>query len=155
MTERLNLSDINIPGGMLHDHKLTNIKDDGNRIILSFDFYWMNDYVETEYTSKFKDCTKCEMVIELNDDFGEFALKGSVKRGTNKYNCLALNIDDFVDALNCCSEATFLSVYTNGYVLIIEFAVSFYNCKNYFKRFKRYGIAKMEVCAKSITCSWQ
>ena len=70
MTETLDMKDIKIPDGILHDQQLEFVefnKAEG-KLVLNLKTHLFSDYVGNEFCEKYKDYSKCSMICDLAVD---------------------------------------------------------------------------------------
>lgn len=153
MIEKFRLDSIDIPYGLLHDQRLMSASLNGNQLTFSFDTNFNeNDYIDGEFYERYKGFNRCDMIVQLKKDGDhEFNLTSSVDKH-RKFNGLTMDIDEFTNLINK-SEATFLSCYTNGYILKIEFGVNFYNSKD-MSKYRKYTMFSVDLEAESVSCNW-
>lgn len=153
MFEKLQLSDINIPYGLLHDQRILSVKLADNQLIFSFEIHINEeDYNSSDFYEKYKVFNRCDMIVQMkNDPINCFDLVSSVdKRG--KFVGLEINIDEFINLINK-SQSTFLFCYTNGFIFKIEFATDFYNSKD-MRKYRKYTMSYAELEAESVSWNW-
>ncbi len=97
MIEKLMISEIDIPDGILHDQNLYNIALENNILTLSFEtHYYPNDYTNTAFAQKYKDFTKCHIKCSLdNESFCNVELKTTLNKN-NEYKAKTIPITEFV-----------------------------------------------------------
>ena len=150
MTEKFNLSEVNIPYGILHDQKLKEVKCENNKLIFTFDIKIYPEDYTNEFYKTYLDYKCCDMIVYMNDEpFNYFSL---IKSPDNhgKFSGLSLNREEFLNALNSSSEATFVECSTTYGEFTIELSI-WYNKKC---RYKKYNMCYALVDCKTVEWKW-
>lgn len=155
MKEVIDLSEINITSGILHDQKLESIKLESDKLVLLLDIHYTSDCDGNEFCEKYKPFKKCEMVIELyNNAIFSVSLQTATKMRTGKFKGFELEVSDFIDLINQGYEATYLYSYVNSREIIIEIFINTYNAKGKFRKYRKCCSCNLTLEAKNVTFSW-
>ena len=154
MLEVFNLSNINIPYGILHDQKLKSVKYEDNRLIFTFDIKIYPEDYTNDYYKTYLEYKHCDMIVYMNaEPFNYFRMLSCPnKRGQLKG--LDLNGDDFLEALNNANSVTFVECATTYREFSIELCADFYNAKGIFRKFKNYNMCYATIDTDKVEWNW-
>lgn len=154
MEDILDVKNIHIPDGVLHDQKLKSAGLNGNVLTLVFDIeVYENDYYLLDFYKKFKDFKICTVTIEC--DGSNVMLLGNKN---NKIKGAWIELDEFVNYVNNSGAVfNFYDIFASGaYEVHIEFVVNNYSNKNIkFRKYKGINTAILEVNTDKITFEWK
>lgn len=100
MTEKLVMSENNIPDGILHDQDLYKIELNSKELTLSFETHLFSDQEGIEFCEQYKDFTKCHIKCKLE---GEYFCNAELETALNKkdmYKVKILSVSEFVELAN-------------------------------------------------------
>ena len=149
----MELNNVDIPYGVLHDQRLISVREERNQLIFSFDIkIYPQDY-NGDFYKNYQLYNRCDMIVEMVDKpFNYFNLT-TTPNNRGKYKGLSLSRQDFIDYIND-SESVFIGCSTNEFEFCIELCVNFFNSKKY-KKLKKYDICNIEIdCNKSVFWKW-
>ena len=147
------MSSVNYPYGVLHDQKLKSVKNEDNKFIFSFDIELFEDDYDKEIFEKYKNFKHCDMIVELNDEpFNYFELVESIN-SKGKFKGLSLNRENFIEAINYATTATFISCSATYGEFRIELCV-YFDKKRKYKKYGKYDMCYITLDAKNITWNY-
>ena len=155
MKTEFELSNANIPYGVLHDQILSDLKYENGELIFTFDIeIFENDYTDKSVYKKFKNFKKCEMKISLdNCEDTEISLAECIGK-SGKYKALVIPIEKLIEISKIANYISFYTCLTNGYELEIKLSSGFYDAKGKFKKYKEFASIEMTLYASKITWNW-
>ncbi len=148
------MSSINYPYGVLHDQKLSRVKNEDNKFIFTFDIELFKDnYYDDEFFEKYKDFKHCDMIVEMNDEpFNYFDLVSPIN-SKGKFKGLSLNREDFVDVINNATSSSFVSCSATYGEFKIELD-AYFSKKEKYKKYNKYGMFQITLDAKKVTWNY-
>ena len=157
MENSLDLASIVIDYGVLHDQVLQKVVCRNNTMIFTIDVHLFRDdnYAEDVY-KKYRSYAHCDMCVEMaKEPFNYFLLETTVDRN-NKYRGLTLGRTDFLDVANHADEMTFLSCGVDAACreFHILFGMQFRSPKGVYRKYRKYGMCRVELNAERVRWKW-
>lgn len=154
MTNEFDMSTIKIPYGVLHDAKLKGVSEADNRMIFSFDFDLSPEDYEPEFYERYAGFKHCDMIVEMTDEPWNYFFLQTCLNGRGRFLGQSLGREEFVNAINNATEASFLEC-TAGYrEFRIELAVNFFRAKEGYHKYRKYVLCYITLDAKRIEWAW-
>lgn len=156
MTTELELSKMDIPYGILHDQKLQKVICHDNTMRFTFDVQMFPDDYAEDIMQKFSPYTHCDMVVEMTKEpFNYFLLETAVDRH-DRYRGRSLSRTDFLDVANHADEMTFLSCGVDATCreFHVLFGMHFAHPKGAYKKYRKYGMCRVELSAERVQWKW-
>lgn len=160
MTEKFIMCESNIPDGILHDQKLSDVLLNDDVLILTFNTQLFLDHAGNAFCEKYKDFTKCHIKCKFADkDFCCVLLKSTLNKN-NKLIAEYISFEDFVDLANKEIKKrnekgyypwTYLDTYVSPNISSAMINLSIW-CK--FKR-TEYTSCTLELNTKEIEFIWE
>lgn len=148
------MESIDYPYGVLHDQKLSSVKNEDNKFIFTFDIELLkDDYDDEEFFEKYKDFKHCDMTVEMNEEpFNYFELVSSINN-KGKFKGLSLNRENFVDVINNATSSSFVSCSATYGEFKIELC-TFFDKKGKYKKYNKYCVLQITLDAKKVTWNY-
>ena len=158
MEARLELANVEIPYGVLHDQILKKAAYRDNTMIFTFDVrLFPEDYnYGHDVYEKYLPYKHCDMIVDMTKEpFNYFLLETAVDRN-DKYRGLSLGREAFLDAANHADEMTFLSCGVDAACreFHILFGMNFCQPKGTYRKFRKYGMCRVELSAERVRWKW-
>lgn len=155
MKTEFELSNANIPYGVLHDQILSDLKHENGELFLLSILKFLKMIIPTKSVyEKFKNFKKCEMKISLdNCEDTEISLAECIGK-SGKYKALVIPIETLIEISKIANYISFYTCLTNGYELEIKLSSGFYDAKGKYKKYKEYASIEMTLYASKITWNW-
>ena len=156
METSLDLASIVIDYGVLHDQVLKKVTCQDNTMTFTFDIHLFPDGYADDVYKKYQPYARCDMLVDMaKEPFNYFLLETAVNR-RSKYRGLCLGRSEFLDAANHADEMTFLScgVDVACREFHILFGIQFRRPKGAYKRFRKYGMCRVELTADRVRWNW-
>ena len=154
MLEVFNLSEINIPYGILHDQRLNEVKCEGNRFVFTFDIKIHPEDYTNDYYKQYLDYKHCDMIVCMNDEPFNYFRMISALNNKGEFKGISLNREDFLEALNNSDSVTFVDCSATYNEFAIELCASFYKAKGKFKKYKKYGMCYALIDTEKVEWKW-
>lgn len=158
METGLELASLEIPYGVLHDQILRKVTCRDNSMIFTFDirlfpedYNYGQDVYETYLPYK-----HCDMTVDMTKEpLGYFLLESAVDRN-GKYRGLSLDRSDFLEAANHADEMTFLSCGVGAACreFHILFGIHFRHPTGTYRKYRKYGMCRVELSAERVRWKW-
>ena len=156
MESCLDIASIEMDYGVLHDQRCTTVVCRDNTMTFTFDIHLCpDDYAEDVY-KKYQPYSRCDMLVEMTEEpFHYFLLETAVGRN-NQYHGLSLGRTAFLDVANHADAITFLSCGVDAACreFHILFGISFRQRKRAYRKFRKYGMCRVELSAKRVQWKW-
>lgn len=155
MNTEFDVYGFNLPCGLIHDQKLSNIKIENDTIVLTFDIeLYPQNYSDDTVYNQYKDFKHCEMIIEMPECSDPNLQFQTTANSKGVFKGIQLEVDDFVDALNNASSAEFVDCYVRCGEVIVDLDVGFYDAKGDFKKYKNYIWCVINTEASKLKWNW-
>lgn len=155
MTERFDLTKLNIPYGVLHDQKLNSVILENNKMIFTFDInIFEQNYYDKDFFDKYSAFKHCDMVVELCEEAFNYFEFSTAFNKYDKKETICLDADDFIDIINHTDQSEFIDCYVSHRSFKIELGINYYNTQQKYKKFKKYAICNIELDARSVVWNW-
>ena len=155
MENSLEIADIEIPYGVLHDQVIEKVTCQDNTMVFTFAIrLFPDDYADDIY-EKYSPYAHCDMCVDLaKEPFNYFLLETALDR-RSKYCGLSLGRAEFSDVANHADEMTFLScgVDPNVRELQVLFVIQFRQ-KGAYRKYRKYGMCRVELNAERVRWNW-
>lgn len=156
METGLEIANIEIPYGVLHDQILQKVVCRDNTMIFTFDIRLSPEGYASDIYEKYLPYKHCDMFVELaKEPFNYFLLETAVNR-RSKYRGLTLGRAEFLDAANHADEMTFLDCGVDAACreFHILFSMNFCQPKGAYRKFGKYGMCRVELNAERVRWKW-
>ncbi|MGN0457767.1 MAG: hypothetical protein ACI4IL_02195 [Eubacterium sp.] len=154
MTSEFDMSRVDMPYGVLHDQKLSKVTSDNNKMIFTFDIEIYPQNYTDDFYKQYEDYKHCDMIVEMQEEPFNYFQFVSCPGKNGKFKGLDLGREEFIDIINNASSATFVECSATYGEFRIELCVNYYNAKNKYKRYKKYGMCYITLDAKKIIWNW-
>ena len=156
METGLEIANIEIPYGVLHDQILQKVVCRDNTMVFTFGIrLFPNDYANDVY-EKYLPYKHCDMLVDMTKEpLNYFLLETAVDRN-DKYRGLSLGREAFLDAANHADEMTFLSCGVDAACreFHILFGIHFQHPTGAYRKYRKYGTCRVELSAERVQWKW-
>ena len=143
-----------VPYGALHDQTLTAVRCAGNQMTFTFAVQLFADDVSPQTYQKYSAFTHCDMTVNLvSEPFNYFLLETAVSR-RGKYRGRSLSRADFSDAVLHAGRFTWIECAAACKELHILFGAQFGRAKGKYRKYRKYGMCRVELNAESVQWTW-
>ena len=156
METGLEIANIEIPYGVLHDQILQKVVCRDNTMIFTFDVrLFPEDYnYGHDVYEKYLPYKHCDMIVEMSKEpWNSFLFETGVnKRG--KFKGLCLNRADFLNIINDAFRATFVECSATYREFKIELSIDLHNFKGNRRKYKKYDMCYITLDAAKVSWNW-
>ena len=149
MISTYDMTKVDIPYGILHDQKLKGVKCENNKMIFTFDIAIYPEDYTNDYYKQFVEYNHCDMIVELCEEPFNYYNLQSCPNNKGRFKGLSLNRNDFLNAINNTTSATFIECSAACREFTIELAVSWKN-----GRYKKYSLCYATLDAVKVEWKW-
>lgn len=99
MKNAINISQMSMPYGVLHDQKLKSVKCENNRMIFTFDIkIFPHDYVG-DYYKQYESYKHCDMIVDMKDEpFNDFRFVSATDKN-GKFKGISLSQAELMQSI--------------------------------------------------------
>lgn len=153
MTEYIDIKELSVTDGILHDQELTGIHLVDDELLMVFDnIEWFPDYEENNYALKYKDYTKCAVKLKVSEykDENTVDLYTALK-SNGLFKGIELSLSDFINLMNDHKiRLVYLGTIASDNNTVIN--LSFYAKKG---KYKKYCTAEIHTRTDRIEFFWE
>ena len=154
MQAELDVSEVMIPYGVLHDQVLTDVRYENGSMTFSFNVrMFPEDYPDETY-QKYAAFKRCDMIVTLSPEpFLYFYLETCPDR-RDRYQGRRLDSADFPDVIRHAQTVTFLECSAACRELQIELAVNFSHAKGQYRKYRKSAVCRVLLDATKVEWKW-